>query len=103
MQSKPPSSNRPEKKIDLHAARGVGVAIWLDTVQTDRGPKKVRSITISPRRYKDPQSGEWKNAPSYRPSDLPALIFALQKALDYCYTTRIPGQKEDTNDEKGSA
>ena len=54
-----------------------------------------RSITISPRRYRDRETGEWKDAGSYRPSDLPALIFALTKAQEYCYTTPLPGQEQN--------
>ncbi len=90
--------NRPEKKIGPYPG-GIGVAIWLNTIETDAGPKKVRSITISPRRYRDPESGEWKDAGSYNPGDLPALIFGLQKALEHCYTVPLPGQeREDGTD-----
>jgi hypothetical protein len=38
------SANRPEKKIGPLPG-GVGVAIWLNAVQTDDGPRKLRSIT----------------------------------------------------------
>ena len=92
------ATNRPEKKIGPYSA-GIGVAVWLNTIETDQGSKKVRSITISPRRYRDPESGEWKDAPSFRPMDLPALIFALQKAQEYVYTTPIPGQEEEAKEE----
>ncbi len=91
-------SNRPEKKIGPYPG-GIGVAIWLNTIETDDGPRKIRSITVSPRRYRDPETGEWKDAPSYRPGDLPALIFALQKAQEYVYTTPIPGQQEEQEQE----
>jgi hypothetical protein len=81
----------PEIKIGPFAG-GIGVAIWLNTVDTDDGPKKFRSITIAPRRYQDRETGEWKDAGSLNPSDLPALIFALQKAQEYVFTTPLPGQ-----------
>lgn len=87
------AKQRPEKKIGPYPG-GIGVAIWLNTVDTDQGPRKIRSITISPRRYRDSESGEWKDAPSYRPSDLPALQFAISKALEYVYTQPIPGQED---------
>ena len=54
----------------------------------------MRSITVSPRRYRDAQSGEWKDAPSYRPSDIPALVFGLEKALDFIFSNPLPGQDE---------
>lgn len=85
-------SAHPEKKIGPFAG-GIGVAIWLNTVDTDEGPKQFRSISIAPRRYQDRQSGEWKDAGSFNPSDLPALIFALQKAQEFVFTTALPGQE----------
>ncbi len=90
----------PEKKIGPFAG-GIGVAIWINTIETDDATKKVRSITIAPRRYRDSESGEWKDASSYRPADLPALIFALQKAQEYCYQTPLPGE-QNTSDEPRS-
>lgn len=92
----PPAAG-PEKKIGPFAG-GISVAIWLNTLQTDNGPRKIRSISISPRRYRDAE-GQWRDSSSLRPSDLPALLFALQKAQEYIYTTPIPGQEEDTEPE----
>jgi hypothetical protein len=88
------TSNRPEKKIGPYPG-GIGVAVWLNTVETDAGKRQMRSITISPRRYRDPQSGKWRDSTSFRPGDLPALIFALQKAQEYVFTTPLPGQDDD--------
>ncbi len=51
-------------------------------------------IPINPRRYLDSKSGQWKDAASYQPSDLPALLFCLAKAQEYCYETPVPGQEE---------
>jgi hypothetical protein len=88
------SGRRPEKKFGPYPG-GIGVAVWLNAIHTDRGPRWVRSITISPRRYRDPERGEWKDSPSFRPTDLPALLFGLQKAQEYVCTMPIPGQDED--------
>jgi hypothetical protein len=87
------SKTRPEQKIGPYAG-GIGCAIWLNEVDTDDGPRKFRSISLAPRRYRDSESGDWKDSSSYQPADLPALLFCLQKAQEYCYTTPIPGQKE---------
>ena len=84
--------SRPEKKIGPFAG-GIGVAIWLNTTDTDDGPKQYRSVTIAPRRYQDRETGEWKDAGSFNPGDLPALIFALQKAQEFVFTTPLPGQE----------
>ena len=83
----------PELKIGPFSA-GIGVAVWLNTIQTDDGPRKLRSITIAPRRYLDRETDEWRDSGSYNPGDIPALIFALQKAQEYIFTTPIPGQED---------
>jgi hypothetical protein len=86
--------HKPEKKIGPYPG-GIGVAVWVNTVDTDNGPRKIRSITISPRRYRDSETGEWRDAPSFRPGDLPALIFALQKAQEFVFTSPLSGHDED--------
>ncbi|CAN5172077.1 hypothetical protein BH10PLA2_BH10PLA2_28760 [soil metagenome] len=70
----------------------LGVSIWLNTVETDKGPRVYRSVTVAPRRYRDEQTGDWKDAKSYRPLDLSTLILALQAARDYCAKVPLPGQ-----------
>lgn len=51
------TANRPAKKFGLYPG-GIGVAVWLNTIETQDGPRKVRSITIAPRRYRAKKSGE---------------------------------------------
>lgn len=82
----------PEKKIGPFA-NGVGVCIWVNRIETEQGERVLRSITINPRRYFDRESNEWKDASSFNPADLPALLFALTKAQEYCYETPLPGQQ----------
>ncbi|MBI3468291.1 MAG: hypothetical protein HY000_35250 [Planctomycetes bacterium] len=93
MPDKPKSRStgqQPEKKIGPFPG-GITVAIWLNTIETQSGPRQIRSVTISPRRYRDPKTGEWRNAGSFRLSDLTALILGLEKAQEYMLTTRLPG------------
>ena len=103
-QSAPASENRlprgPEKKIGPFPA-GIGVAIWINSIQTDEGPRKIRSITLSPRRFFDRDAGQWRDSGSYHPGDIPALIFALQKAQEYIFTTPIPGQRDEQEEPAG--
>ena len=75
----PKETRHPELKIGPFQV-GIGVAVWLNQIETAEGPKTVRSVTIAPRRYKDPKTGEWKDAVSYRPGDLTCLILALDNA-----------------------
>lgn len=102
MSKKPAQSERaarpPEKKIGPFAG-GVGVAIWRNRVETDNGPREMRSLTIAPRRYQDRKTGEWRDSGSYRPQDLPALIFALQKALEYLFTVPVAREPGDDDEE----
>ena len=93
---------RPEKKIGPFAG-GISVAIWLNTTDTDEGPKQYRSVTIAPRRYQDRETGEWKDAGSFNPGDLPALIFALQKAQEFVFTTPLSGEGNATGNGFGDS
>ncbi len=71
----------PEAKFGPFAG-GLSVAIWRNAVETDDGPREIRSITINPRRYKNTDSGEWRNG-SYRTSDIATLVLALQAAQQF--------------------
>lgn len=90
--------NRPEKKFGPYPG-GIGVAVWLNTIETGKGSRKIRSISVAPRRYRDSKTGEWKDAPSYRPGDLPALIFALQQAQAFVISEPIPGSEQEEEQE----
>ena len=90
---RPRPAKPPEVKFGPYAG-GIGVAVWVNTVENENGRQQRRSITIAPRRYRDPKSGEWKDSGSFRPSDIPILLVSLQKALEYVYTTPMPGEAE---------
>jgi len=81
-------SSSPEKKWGPFAG-GTGVAVWLNPFVTENGTRYARTITIAPRRYRDPKTKEWRDG-AYRPVDLPALLLALQAADDYCASTPLP-------------
>jgi len=82
---------RPEKKIGpFH--NGLGLAIWLNRVDTQEGPRFFRSITLAPRRYWDTKALEWRDATSYRPVDLATLELAIAAARQYISSTPLPGQ-----------
>ena len=81
----------PERKIGPFA-NGVGVCIWSNQSVTDQGTRTFHSITINPRRYFDRDSNQWKDAASFNPSDLPALIYALQLAAKFCFEQHTPEQ-----------
>src|SRR5436305_12720518 len=86
--------HQPERKYGpFHG--GVGVAVWLNQVQTDDGPRFYRGLTIAPRRFRDPKTGDWKDAGSLRATDVQVLILALQAAHDYMTKTPLPGESAE--------
>ena len=88
----------PETKIGPYPG-GIGVAVWINEIPTDDGgSRKVRSVTISPRRYFDRKNEEWRDSSSFWAGDLPALIYALQRALDFVSITPIPGEANEPED-----
>src|SRR5438309_10035953 len=80
----------PEKKWGPFAG-GTGVAVWLNEFETEAGTRYARTITLSPRRFRDPKTNEWRDG-AYRPVDLAALLLAIQAALDFCLSTPLPGE-----------
>ena len=81
---------RPERKWGpFHG--GVGVAVWLNEVETPEGKRFFRSVSLAPRRYLDEKTGKWQDASSLRPTDLPALILALEAAHLFVSSTPLPG------------
>jgi hypothetical protein len=51
-----------------------------------------RSLTIAPRRYRDPATGNWEDASSFRATDIPSLLLALEAAHRFVSSTPLPGQ-----------
>src|SRR5688572_23330803 len=62
----------PEKKWGPFAG-GTGVAVWLNEFETEAGTRYARTITLSPRRFRDPKTDEWRDG-AYRPVDLASLL-----------------------------
>jgi hypothetical protein len=88
----------PEKSVGPFTG-GIGVAVWVNTVETQRGDRQMRSITINPRRYFDEKSEQWKDAASFRVRDIPELIFALQQAYAHCLTEPLDQDDHPRDDE----
>jgi hypothetical protein len=79
-------TNRPEYKVGpFHG--GIGVAVWFNTVENSKGEKvTMRSITIAPGRYRDPETGQWKDAPPTGPA-APRMFLSQGE----CGIVRSPG------------
>ena len=73
------TSNRPYKEFTL---RGLNLAIWRNEVRQTNGRLTTRyNITLN-KRYKDKETGEWKDTQTYFPEDLPLLRAMLDKASE---------------------
>ena len=87
---------RPERKWGpFHG--GVGVAVWLNEVETAEGKRFFRTVSIAPRRYLT-KTGNWEDASSLRPTDLPALILGLEAAHLFMSSTPLPGLPAEGED-----
>jgi hypothetical protein len=86
----------PEKKWGPFAG-GAGVAVWLNEFETEEGTRYTRTVTLSPRRFRDPKTNEWRDG-AYRPVDLAALLLAIEAALDYCLSTPLPGEPAEPDE-----
>jgi hypothetical protein len=87
----------PEKKYGPFAG-GAGLAVWLNSVKTETGLRYFRSVTVQPRRFRDSKTGKWKDAKSLRPTDLPALLLAMEAAQQFIAQTPLPGQAADNEE-----
>ena len=89
---KPATAPRhPERKWGpFHG--GLSVCVWINEVSNDNGTRFFRSITISPRRFLSQKTGQWEDAGSLRPADLPSLLLALAAAHEFVTTTPLPGK-----------
>jgi hypothetical protein len=89
----------PERKWGPFAG-GTGAAVWLNEFETDSGTRYARTITLARRRFRDPKTNEWRDG-AYRPVDVPALILALQAALESCHSTPLPGMPAEPDEVDG--
>ena len=70
---------RPEQTFRIGGLRAV---VWHNTVQTEEGTVRRRSVQVE-KRYKA-STGEFKSTNSFSPSELGAVLAVVKSALDYC-------------------
>ena len=73
------STNRPVKEFRV---RNLSLAIWQNQGNRDGRPVTLHSVTLN-KRYRDPNTDEWKDSSSYFPDDLPRLRLLLDKAYEH--------------------
>ena len=74
--------SKPDKNVRCGA---VQVAVWSNKV----GDNVVQSITMS-KSYKDKKDDKWKQTSSFKLSEIPHIILALQKVYEDKYLQDDP-------------
>ena len=72
-------ANRPIKEFRV---RNLSLAIWQNEGTRDGRPVTLHSITLN-KRYRDQETGEWRDSSSFFPDDLPRLRLLLDKAYEH--------------------
>ena len=82
---------KPEKEF---RAGGIKAAIWrTETIQDER--TVVQHTVRVQKRYRDQQTGEWKDTEYLFPNDLPKLELVVHRAYEYIAlreSEEMPGQ-----------
>ncbi len=90
------TANQPFKEF---RARGLTVTIWQNESTTRDGQPIMRhSVTLN-KRYRDQQTGEWKDSNSFFPDDLPRLRLLIEKAYELILLT--PRQDTEPSERNG--
>ena len=74
--------NNPQPPIKEFRVKAIKAAIW-EEQDTDQGRTGVRHSVKIQKRYKDKQSGEWKDTNVYFADDLPRLRLVADKAFEF--------------------
>jgi len=74
-------ATKPEKTFRAGAC---SASVFLNERKTHDGTVKLPSVAFQCR-YRDDQSGEWKDASSMSPNEVARSLVVLQQALEYCW------------------
>ena len=73
----------PQKPVkEIRAIGGITAAIWRNQKQDGERTVVQHSVRIQ-KRYRDSNTGEWKNSDYFFPSDLAKLMLVTQKAYEF--------------------
>jgi hypothetical protein len=73
--------NNQKPLYSCRAGGKISASIWSNTATVNGKQVGILKVTVQ-NRYKDKASGEWKTTSSFSKSELPQLIWALQKCYD---------------------
>lgn len=70
----------------------VAAALWANEIVANGETFTVYNVTIEAR-YRDSATGEWKSGKQFRSSQLPTLIYCLQRAFEFGCSQRDPANQ----------
>ena len=89
------TSSTPQPPEKEFRAGAVSAAIWRNETEQD-GRTVVQHSVRTNKRYRDPQTGEWRDSDYYFANDLPRLKLVVDKAYEYI-VLKEHGNGDDDN------
>ncbi len=94
----PQKAAQPKKAAPVQTFRvgQITASVWVNEQESNGQTFKIPSVTIR-KSYTDQQTGEWKEASSFKGADLPKLQIVLEKAYEYCVTRAYETKDEQAD------
>ena len=84
-------ANKPKK---TYRAGACSASVFLNERKTAEGTVRLPSVAFACR-YRDEESGEWKDASSMSPNEVARSLVVLQQALQYCWVELEEARRQD--------
>jgi hypothetical protein len=78
--------------IATSKGESVSVTVWSNDIERSGETFTVYNVTVQAS-YFDASDGQWKASKGFRGSQLPTLIYALQRAFDFIMSQREPANQ----------
>jgi hypothetical protein len=88
-------ANMPKK---TYRAGACSASVFLNERKTPDGTVELPSVSFQCR-YRDDQTGEWKDASSMSPNEVSRSLVVLKKALDFCWVELEAARRKERQKE----
>jgi hypothetical protein len=96
----PPQPSAGDKKLPSYKVgpiatskgESVSVTVWSNDIERSGETFTVYNVTVQAS-YFDSSDGQWKASKGFRGSQLPTLIYALQRTFDFIMSQRDPANQ----------
>ena len=76
------TSGQHQQPVKEFRAGAISAAVWRNEIERNGRTITQHSVQLQ-KRYRDPESGEWRDSSSLFPNDLPKAQLLLAKAFEY--------------------